>query len=126
MLEYHGCSAEALNDVERVRSLMEGAAKAAKMTIVTSVFHPFVPQGVTGVVVLEESHLSIHTWPERGYAAVDSYTCGSGNPMAAHEVLSDGLRAKRSEILEIERGQDPSGGDCMSIVRHKKMTQPLK
>jgi S-adenosylmethionine decarboxylase proenzyme len=104
LVEYVGCSFAALNDVDQIRGLMERAARAAHMTIVQSCFHPFVPQGVTGVVVLEESHLSIHTWPEIGYAAVDLYTCGGGAPEKAHEVLRLGLESKDFEMLEIDRG----------------------
>lgn len=109
VVEYLGCDALVLDSLEHVRELMERAANAAQMTIVTSVFHRFEPQGVTGVVVLEESHLSIHTWPEIGYAAVDSYTCGGGEPTKAHAVLEVGLKAQRFEMLDIERGLNPSG-----------------
>src|ERR1700754_4035838 len=85
LVEYKGCLPAVLNDVGRVKLLMEEAARAANASIVTSVFQPFEPQGVSGVVVISESHLSIHTWPEYGYAAVDFYTCGTTNPRAAHE-----------------------------------------
>lgn len=119
LVEYRGCSPEALNDIERIQKLMESAAKAAGMTIVTSVFKAFQPQGVTGVVVLEESHLSIHTWPEKGYAAVDCYTCGVGDPARCNEVLMDGLRAQKIEVIRVERGLDPaSTGTCMNVLRH--------
>lgn len=84
---------------------MREAAIAAGTRIVASVFQPFDPQGVTGVVVVEESHLSIHTWPEYGYAAVDFFTCGEGSPEAAHRVLFDGLMAQRAEKIFVERGR---------------------
>lgn len=109
VVEYIGCDFGALNSVDQIRELMERAALAAQMTIVTSTFHSFEPQGVTGVVVLEESHLSIHTWPEIGYAAVDFYTCGDGEPRKAHEVLETGLQAQSFEMLDIERGLCPRG-----------------
>lgn len=112
LVEYHGCDPEILDDVKRVEALMRGAAKAANTNIVASVFQPFEPQGVSGVVVVEESHLSIHTWPEHGYAAVDFYTCGQGVPEQAHGVLRDGLDATRSEIMTIERGLAPPGAGC--------------
>jgi S-adenosylmethionine decarboxylase proenzyme len=105
LLEYMGCPFDALNDVGRIRVLMEAAAQAAKMTIVASVFQPFEPQGVSGVVVVEESHLSIHTWPEHGMAAVDLYTCGDGDPEAAHDVLKVGLQAEQCEQMLVERGR---------------------
>lgn len=109
VVEYIGCETGVLNNVDRIRDLMEQAAKAAQMTIVASVFHPFSPQGVTGVVVLEESHLSIHTWPEIGYAAVDFYTCGGGEPSEAHQVLMTGLVARSFQMFDIERGLSPQG-----------------
>jgi S-adenosylmethionine decarboxylase len=94
LAEYHGCNVEVLDDLKRIESLLNEAARAAQTKVVASVFRPFDPQGVSGVVVIEESHLSIHTWPEFGYASVDFYTCGSGTPEAAHRVLQKGLRAK--------------------------------
>ena len=72
LVEYHGCDLSLLNDLCRIEVLMCAAAEAAGATVVTSAFHRFSPQGVSGVVVIEESHLSIHTWPESGYAATVS------------------------------------------------------
>jgi S-adenosylmethionine decarboxylase proenzyme len=87
LAEYHGCNVEVLDDIKRIESLLNEAARAAQTNVVASVFRPFVPQGVSGVVVIEESHLSIHTWPEFGYASVDFFTCGAGVPEAAHRVI---------------------------------------
>ena len=101
---------------------MRNAAKAAGTTIVTSVFHPFFPQGISGVVVIEESHLSIHTWPEYGYAAVDFFTCGDGLPERAHEVLKSGLRAKTSEVMFVNRGAI-SESPAMELVSHVTETE---
>jgi S-adenosylmethionine decarboxylase proenzyme len=104
LVEYTGCDYDVLNDLKRIESLMNQAARAADASIVASVFQPFVPQGVTGVVVIEESHLSIHTWPEHGYAAVDFFTCGDCLPERAHQVLAAGLRAQCSEVMQVDRG----------------------
>ncbi len=104
LVEYHGCDAEVLDDLRLIERTMRRAADAAGATVVASIFHPFRPQGVTGVVVVEESHLSIHTWPEKGYAAVDFYTCGACNPRRAHEVLVEALKPVRSEHLVVQRG----------------------
>ncbi|RMH41726.1 MAG: adenosylmethionine decarboxylase, partial [Deltaproteobacteria bacterium] len=76
LAEYHGCDPAVLDDRGTIEPLMRRAAQAAGATVVGSMFHEFAPQGVSGVVVVEESHLSIHTWPEYGYAAVDFFTCG--------------------------------------------------
>jgi S-adenosylmethionine decarboxylase proenzyme len=106
-----------LNDLTGVEELMKRAARYAGATIVASVFHPFSPQGVSGVVVVEESHLSIHTWPELGYAAVDFYTCGECRPERAHEVLRYELKPTSSERLRVERGIGP-GVPSMTLDDH--------
>jgi S-adenosylmethionine decarboxylase len=76
LADFHGCDAAALDDVEGVRAAMVEAARRAGATIVSECFHRFSPHGVSGVVVIAESHLAVHTWPEHGYAAVDFFTCG--------------------------------------------------
>ncbi len=117
LVEYHGCDTKILDNVERVESMMRTAAEAAQATVVAATFHCFTPQGVSGVVVIEESHLSIHTWPEYGYAAVDFYTCGGCTPEQAHEVIRAELGAKRSEVMTVHRGIYPPG-PSMRIQRH--------
>lgn len=119
-----GCSFDALNNAEQIQALMEMAAIAAKTNIVFSKFKPFEPQGVSGVVVVEESHLSIHTWPEHGYAAVDFYTCGEGHPNDAHEVLKAGLQAQSFEMLYVERGRGLEGGSSMQLQSHTRDSLP--
>lgn len=104
LVEYHGCSSQILSDEKGIQDMMEAAARAAGAHIVGSFFHRFSPQGVSGVVVVEESHLSIHTWPEVGYAACDFYTCGECQPEKAHAVLVEILGATHSEMLQVDRG----------------------
>jgi S-adenosylmethionine decarboxylase proenzyme len=122
LVEYVGCSFSALDDVVGIQAMMERAACAARMTIVASVFKPFIPQGVSGVVIVEESHISIHTWPEVGYAAVDCYTCGAGDPEAAFEALRIGLESQYHEIVYVQRGLNPTSGpsNCMRMVSHTR------
>jgi S-adenosylmethionine decarboxylase proenzyme len=117
IVEYTGCDRAILDDRERIQALMVQAAEAARTTVVACLFKSFQPQGVTGVVVLEESHLSIHTWPEHSYAAVDFFTCGQGAPERAHEVLFDGLRAGRAERLLVHRGLGES--QTMIVQAHE-------
>jgi S-adenosylmethionine decarboxylase proenzyme len=82
-------------------------------------FHRYNPQGVSGVVVIAESHLSIHTWPEYGYAAVDFFTCGETvDPYLAHEHIAKMLGAGKAQVEELRRGI-PSGTD--EIIAHKPM-----
>lgn len=119
LVEYHGCDREILNDEAQISALLNRAARAAKATRVAEVFHRFAPQGVSGVVVIEESHLSIHTWPEDGYAAVDFYTCGDCEPEAASEVMKEGLRAERVEAMLVHRGLR-GAPDSMAVRRHRQ------
>lgn len=105
LAELHGCPAELLNDVTLVERCMVEAARAAGASIDNTSFHHFAPHGVSGVVVIQESHLAIHTWPEFGFAAVDIFTCGSQtDPWAAHRSLKESLRSTRDTTQEIQRG----------------------
>jgi S-adenosylmethionine decarboxylase len=110
LVEYHGCDPAVLGDLEAVRQLMREAALAAGATPVAEVFHPYRPQGITGVIVIEESHFSVHTWPECGYVAVDFYTCGQCVPERADQVLRAGFRAERAEVLLVRRGLREESG----------------
>jgi S-adenosylmethionine decarboxylase proenzyme len=106
LVEFYDCDPVALNDLSLVESSMKEAAVAAGSTIVDSVFRRFAPHGISGVVVIAESHLAIHTWPEYGYAAVDLFTCGEKvDPWAAHDHLQDVFRARDSEYKEVPRGE---------------------
>ena len=89
---------------------MMDAARACGATIVQTVFHSFNPQGVSGVVVIAESHLAIHTWPEYGHAAVDVFTCGDSiDPWIAVDRLKEGLGAGRIHTREVPRILLPAG-----------------
>ena len=104
-IEYYGCDENVIKDNKLIEKLMNEAAIAANATIVDSVFHHFNPHGVSGAVIIEESHLTIHTWPEYKYASVDVYTCGdSVNPWDAFDHLEKGFKATRSESFEVPRG----------------------
>lgn len=107
LVELYGCDPRQLDDAAQLARLLRAAAEAAGARVVAEVFHPFAPHGITGVVVIEESHLSIHTWPETGYAAVDFYTCGTSDPDRAVRLVAEGLAATRVEVLEVTRGGDP-------------------
>lgn len=115
LAEFVDCDRNSLNDPVAIQNLMLQAAKACGATVVQTVFHSFNPHGVSGVVVIAESHLAIHTWPEYGHAAVDVFTCGHGiDPTVAVEHLRDGLRARRVTSQEIHRlplPNDPLGNE---------------
>jgi len=105
LVELYDCDREVLNDLDLIRDVMVKAAIDCGAVVLGDSFHRFSPQGVSGVVVIAESHLSIHTWPEYGYAAVDVFTCGTTvHPEKAAEVLIDRLGSKHHSITEIPRG----------------------
>jgi S-adenosylmethionine decarboxylase len=115
--ELSGCDPVILTDVDNIHAMMISAAKAARATIMESAFHRFEPQGVSGTVILAESHLSIHTWPEKGYAAMDFYTCGDHtDPWLACDVAASVLNAKSVLTTEFKRGIEKSDGEFTHVV----------
>ncbi|MGI6435184.1 MAG: adenosylmethionine decarboxylase [Syntrophomonadaceae bacterium] len=105
LAEVYGCQFEVLNDISQVEDIMINAALEAGAEVREVVFHKFSPQGVSGVVVISESHLAIHTWPELGYAAVDVFTCGeSVNPWDACNYLAEKFGATHVTASEVKRG----------------------
>ena len=119
LVELVDCDRARLNDQAYLQQHMEEAVRRSGATIVRSVFHRYNPQGVSGVVVIAESHISVHTWPEYGYAAVDFFTCGeSVDPYKAHEYLKAVLSAGQAQVSEVRRGI-PSATD--EIIRHKSV-----
>lgn len=105
LVEYYDCDVEILKNTLLIEKYMVEAAEAARATIVKSVFHTFNPWGVSGVIVIEESHLTIHTWPEYKYAAVDLFTCGDMlDPLAAFTLLETKLKAERFDLKKMSRG----------------------
>jgi S-adenosylmethionine decarboxylase len=111
IIELWGCNDAIINDADRVKTAMLDAVRAANATLLDIFVHTFSPQGVTGVAVLSESHLSIHTWPEHGYAAADVFTCGATTqPQAAADVLRDAFEAQHADVNELERGVFPPKG----------------
>jgi len=109
LAEVHGCRFEVLNDIKKVQDIMVNAALEAGAEVREVVFHKFSPQGVSGVVVISESHLAIHTWPELGYAAVDVFTCGEKvNPWDACNYMAEMFGAEYVNASEVKRGFVPA------------------
>ena len=103
-VDLYECETE-LNDIAFIREALKRAARAGKATIVAENFHQFAPQGVSGVLIIAESHIAVHTWPEFAYAAVDVFTCGTTvDAMAIKESLEKDLRAGRVTVEETKRG----------------------
>lgn len=117
LIELRECNSEILKSLEKVRKILVSAAKEAKATIINNSFHEFNPFGISGVVVIAESHFTIHTWPEYGYAAVDIFTCGEIiQPELAVSYLVKKFECKNPSIVEMKRG----------ILSHKNEKLPHK
>ena len=107
LVELRECSPEILKDLDKVRDALVSAALEAKATVVEVAFHEFNPFGISGMVIIAESHLSIHTWPEYGYAALDIFTCGDLiKPEVAAEYLVEKFQCKSPSMMEVKRGLD--------------------
>jgi S-adenosylmethionine decarboxylase len=105
LLDMHGVDAAKLTDAAALELALRSAAGAAGATVLFGHFHHFGPgQGVTGVLLLRESHISIHTWPEHGYAAVDVFMCGTADPDQAVAILKQGLAAQSTSVQAYARG----------------------
>ena len=105
LIELFDCDLSAINNLEAVKGALVEAAKRAQATIVDVVFHEFNPFGISGVVVIAESHLSIHTWPEYRYAAVDIFSCGDVlQPEIAANYLVEQFGSERATVVEMQRG----------------------
>jgi|TARA_B000000557_G_scaffold207444_1_gene173127 S-adenosylmethionine decarboxylase len=104
LLELYGCDFDKLNDESFLRCTLNRAAKLAKATVLNLISNKFKPQGVTAIALLAESHISIHTWPESNYSAVDIFTCGQNMmPELASQYLIEALNAAEHYLRVIER-----------------------
>lgn len=123
ILELEGCPGAVLNDPDAVSRIMIEAVDASGATMIRPFFHQFAPQGVSGVVIISESHFSVHTWPEYGYAAVDIFTCGDQIDMdMAAEKLRFGFEATSLQKMLLSRGMLDLPDH---MIRHKP-EPPLK
>lgn len=105
LAEFFECDPNILNNLNLVEKLMVEAALECGATIVQKCFHMFNPYGVSGVVIIAESHLAIHTWPELGYAAVDLFTCGDKcDPKVSYEYLRKMFNSTNASYTELKRG----------------------
>ncbi|QHA92838.1 adenosylmethionine decarboxylase [Bacillus sp. N1-1] len=105
--ELWGCDTEKLNNMKFIEETFVEAALKSGAEVREVAFHKFAPQGVSGVVIISESHLTIHSFPEHGYASIDVYTCGDLDPNVAANYIADALGADTRENMELPRGMGP-------------------
>ncbi|KGX93395.1 S-adenosylmethionine decarboxylase [Pontibacillus halophilus JSM 076056 = DSM 19796] len=102
------CNEEKLNDMSLIEKIFVNAALKAGAEVREVAFHKFAPHGVSGVVIISESHLTIHSFPEHGYASIDVYTCGDRiDPNVAAQYIAESLESKTQETVEVPRGMGP-------------------
>ncbi|MFA9558706.1 adenosylmethionine decarboxylase [Evansella sp. AB-rgal1] len=101
------CDTNKLNDMNYIERLFVDAALEAGAEVREVAFHKFAPFGVSGVVIISESHLTIHSFPEHGYASIDVYTCGNLDPTIATDYITENLNAESTEVVELPRGMGP-------------------
>ncbi|KMJ55685.1 adenosylmethionine decarboxylase [Alkalihalophilus sp. As8PL] len=106
--ELWGCNTEKLNNMSFIEQTFVDAALKSGAEVREVAFHKFAPHGVSGVVIISESHLTIHSFPEHGYASIDVYTCGDRiDPNVASNYIAEALGASSSEVIEVPRGMGP-------------------
>ncbi len=107
LIDLRDCDPEIIKSVGPTREIVLRAAKECGATILDDYFHQFQPIGVSGVVLIAESHISVHTWPENGFAAADIFTCGEMKPQVAIDIMREGFRAKETtmKVKVVVRGQ---------------------
>jgi spermidine synthase len=116
IVDAYECQHDILNDAERLKEVLIKAIDDIGMEILSVHFHSFSPQGVTGVIGISTSHCSIHTWPEKGYAALDLYTCGKQDIWPALKDILDKIKAKRVELYEVTRGEEVNQSPVRKIL----------
>ncbi|MET3506025.1 adenosylmethionine decarboxylase [Halalkalibacter oceani] len=106
--ELWGCNVEKLNNMSYIEQVFVDAALKSGAEVREVAFHKFAPHGVSGVVIISESHLTIHSFPEHGYASIDVYTCGDRiDPNVASNYIAEALGATTTEVIEVPRGMGP-------------------
>lgn len=105
LVEFYDCDSDKINDVEFIESSCLTATKESGATIISHNFHKFSPHGISGVIVIAESHVSIHSWPEYNYVAVDIFTCGDTiDPWVIQEHIKEAFDSKSVSSMEMKRG----------------------
>ncbi len=108
LVEFYDCDRDVLNDESLIREILLEGVRRSRATVISDTFHTFSPHGVSGVIVIAESHVTIHTWPEHGYAAIDIFTCGETiDPWVIQNYLERHFRSKKVSSMELKRGLFP-------------------
>ncbi len=114
-IDFYGCNSAIINSCSAVEKALLAATKLMELTVVNTTIHSFSPIGVSGVIVIQESHIAIHTWPEHDYVAIDIFTCNEEYDLnSGITYLKEAFEASKMEEKNIERG------NLSAIARFKK------
>ncbi len=106
LCDLYNCKTNKLNDLEYIMEMMKECCREANLTVVDCKFHKFEPIGISGVVVLAESHVTIHTWPEYNFASIDAFTCGEKmHPDEVCRLIGEKLKSKKMRFKNVKRGE---------------------
>lgn len=119
LLELSGCPGKLLNNAAYIEQTFETAVQIAGANVIARVSHHFAPTGVSVVFVLSESHLSIHTWPDQGYAAIDCYTCGKCDSEGACRHIAQELEARDLHLTVVDRGLSAQSGTYYHAMKER-------
>lgn len=127
LVEYYDCNESLINDVEFIEQSLLEATTESGATIISHNFHKFSPYGISGVVVIAESHVTIHTWPEYNYAAVDIFTCGDSiDPWIIQEKLKELFQSGNVSSMEMKRGMFKVPGGQKLLFKPSQEVSPLR
>lgn len=119
--DFFECDKSVINSLEAVENIMIESVKISGAKIVEPFFHRFSPQGISGIIVVAESHFAIHTWPEHAAAAVDIFSCGEFDYMAALYFIRDGLKSGNSSLIRIPRNIQENSAEKISALNPEKI-----
>lgn len=118
LVELYDCNPQIIDDLDAVKTHMVEAARRMGATVVGEIFHKFTPQGTSGAVVISESHLAIHTWPEIGFCAMDLFTCGDHvDPWVGFHYLREQFHARRISATELQRGMQAHATSMQGLTQ---------
>lgn len=119
--DFFDCDSSVINDTESVEKIMTESVIISGATLIKPFFHRFSPQGISGIIVVAESHFAIHTWPEHSAAAVDIFSCAEFNYTAALRFIKKNLKSKKSSIIQIARSPLHYDETDNSDLKYKKI-----
>jgi len=118
MAEFYQCDRRVIDDIDFIEKKMLEAAELTGATVISPFFHKFSPQGVSGIIVIAESHFAIHTWPEYSFAAVDLFSCGNFDCLGAFNFLKKAMKCEKLQVSSVKRGILSRSDSVLEINNH--------